>query len=121
MRVVLADRSERFHDRGQHGLKPARHRSGDRRVGGRHEVGDARDDTDGSLGPDLPQALRKNRQVATWDDLGRLQKWTGPERSLADVSLDVGVSDETIASQLRHVEDRKDSKIVLCSLFSFDV
>ena len=104
MGIVRTDSSEGLHDRSKHWFKTAGHGRRSGGVSGGEEVGQAGNDADGGLGSNLPQALGENREMATRNDLGSLEEWTGTKGSLPHIPGHVGVTDQAVAPRLGHSE-----------------
>ena len=64
------------------------------------EVGQAGDDADGHFRLDLHKSLGKNAHVATRKQLGSLQIWSSPAACLVDVTLNVGIAEKSVSSDL---------------------
>ena len=55
-------------------------------------------------GKNDPQALGENREMATRNDLGSLEEWTGTKGGLPHIPGHVGVTDQAVAPRLGHSE-----------------
>ena len=71
-------------------------------LGTREEVRDSGHDASGGLGPDLLEARSKQLEVTTLKNLGGLESWIRTATLLVHIVLDVGITQQGEASNLRH-------------------